>query len=89
MARTIFAHVKDKQNPFTVGGMRSKLGAIRMSVTSGVPVFLADGRDREVLTRIFQGEDIGTLFVPDLKKGLTRQDWIEHFLKHVKKPVQK
>ncbi|PIU40702.1 MAG: glutamate 5-kinase, partial [Candidatus Omnitrophica bacterium CG07_land_8_20_14_0_80_50_8] len=88
MTRTIFSHVKDTRNPFTVGGMRSKLGAIRMSVTSGVPVFLADGRAREVLARIFNGEDVGTLFLPDLKKGRSRKDWLEHFLKYVKKPVK-
>ena len=85
MGRTIFSHAKDKQNPFTVGGMRSKLSAIRMSVTSGIPVFLADGREDRVLTMIFEGKDIGTLFLPDLKKGQTRQDWLRHFLRHIKK----
>ena len=89
MERAVFSHVKDKQNPFTVGGMRSKLDAIRMSVTSGIPVFLADGREERALTRLFDGEDIGTLFVPDLKKGQSRQDWLKHFLTHVKNPVRK
>ena len=88
MERAIFSHVKDKQNPFTVGGMHSKLSAIRMSVTSGIPVFLADGRETGTLTRLFNGEDIGTLFVPDLKKGQSRQDWLKHFLTHVKNPVK-
>lgn len=81
----IFSHAKDSKNPFTVGGMHSKLSSIRMSVTSGIPVFLADGRDNQVLMRIFDGEDIGTLFLPDLKKGQTRQNWLRHFLRHIKK----
>ena len=85
MEKTIFSHAKDSRNPFTVGGMRSKLNSISMSVTSGIPVFLANGRDENVLTRIFCGEDIGTLFVPDLKKGQTRRNWRSHFLKHIKK----
>ena len=88
MEQAIFSHAKDRKNPFTVGGMRSKLSAIRMSVTSGIPVFLADGRKDRTLTRLFNGEDIGTLFVPDLKKGHTRQDWLKHFLTHVKNPVR-
>ena len=88
MEQAIFLHAKDRQNPFTVGGMRSKLSAIRMSVTSGIPVFLADGRKDRTLTRLFNGEDIGTLFVPDLKKGHTRQDWLKHFLTHVRNPAR-
>ena len=85
MARSIFSHAKDSRSPFTVGGMRSKLNSIQMSVSSGIPVFLANGRDTNVLTRIFYGEDIGTLFVPDLKKYRARRDWLKHFLKHIKK----
>ena len=85
MAKSVFSHAKDSKNPFTVGGMRSKLDSIQMSVSSGIPVFLADGRDTNVLPRIFSGEDIGTLFVPDLKKGYARRDWLKHFLKHIKK----
>ncbi len=88
MDRSIFLHAQDKKNPFTMGGMQSKLNAISMSVTSGIPVFLANGRDDKVLTRIFDGDDIGTLFLPNLKTGHTRQDWIKHFLTHVKNPVK-
>lgn len=84
MSQSIFSHAKDNRNPYTVGGMRSKLGAIHMSVTSGIPVFLADGRQKMVLSRIFNGEDIGTLFLPDLKRGHSKQDWLRHFLKHIK-----
>lgn len=85
MEKTIFSHARDSENPFTVGGMRSKLNSISMSVTSGIPVFLANGRDKNVLTRIFCGEDIGTLFMPDLRKGQSRRNWLSHFLKHIKK----
>src|SRR3989338_777878 len=64
MTDSIFSHVRERKNSFTVGGMRSKLNAIRMSGNAGIPVFLANGRDKRVLSRIFDGEDIGTLFVP-------------------------
>ncbi len=84
MEESIFAHVKDNKNSFTVGGMGSKLKAIHMSVSSGIPVFLADGRDRKVLSRIFEGEDIGTLFVPHLKRGQARKNWVSHFVSHLK-----
>ena len=88
MERPLFLYAKDSKNPFTIGGMRSKLSAISMSVTSGIPVFLANGRDDKVLTRIFDGEDVGTLFLPNLKSGHTRRDWLKHFLAHVKNPTK-
>ena len=81
--KEIFSHVKDKKNSFTVGGMRSKLEAIRMSTSSGIPVFLADGRQKNILRRLFAGEDVGTFFVPDGRKRKARRDWITHFLEHV------
>ncbi len=84
MEASVFSHALDSKNLFTVGGMHSKLKAIQMSVSSGIPVFLADGRDRNVLTRIFEGEDIGTLFVPHLKKGHARKNWLKHFINHIR-----
>ncbi len=80
----IFAHAQDQKKDFTVGGMRSKLSAVRMSVNSGVPVFLASGRDRDVLSRLFAGEDIGTFFLPQAKKGKIRKDWVLNFSKQIK-----
>ncbi len=83
MSESVFSHVSDTKNSFTVGGMRSKLEAIRMGTSSGIPVFLADGRQARVLTRLFKGEDLGTFFLPSVKKGKARKDWMVHFLNHV------
>lgn len=85
MNRSVFSHVRDSDNSFTVGGMRSKLEAIQMSVSSGIPVFLADGRSGRVLTRLFSGNDIGTLFVPALKNRHSRQSWLDFFIHHTSK----
>jgi glutamate 5-kinase len=83
MEESVFSHVQDRKNSFTVGGMNSKLKAIHMSVNAGIPVFLADGREKNVLTKIFKGQDIGTLFVPHLKKVGGRRDWLKEFVGHV------
>ena len=80
----IFAHVRDQKKDFTVGGMHSKLKAVRMSVDSGVPVFLAGGREHDVLLRLFAGEDIGTFFLPQIKKGQIRKNWALHFSKQIR-----
>jgi len=88
MEDSIFSHAKDIKNAFTVGGMRSKLKAIYTSVSSGVPVFLADGRDKRVLSKLFNGEDIGTLFVPHVKRGQARKYWLKHFINHIQPDIK-
>ncbi len=84
----VFAHINDKKTAFTVGGMRSKLAAIQGSVESGIPVFLANGREEGVLKKIFQAEDVGTFFVPDARK-IQRKSWIRDFVGQIesRKPV--
>jgi glutamate 5-kinase len=89
MEESVFSHAKENKNSFTVGGMSAKLKAIGASVSSGIPVFLANGRDPKVLTRIFKAEDIGTLFVPHLKKAHAKKNWIEHFVNHIQQPFEK
>jgi glutamate 5-kinase len=84
MEESVFSHVREQKSAFTVGGMRSKLRAVQASVSAGIPVFLADGRERRVLSRIFGGEDVGTLFVPHLGRKRRRGEWLEHFVNHIK-----
>ena len=79
MGNSVFSHVNDSKKSFTVGGMRSKLEAVQMSTSSGIPVFLADGRQNKVLHRLFTGEDLGTFFLPEVKKGHTKKNWLRYF----------
>jgi len=44
------------------GGMVTKLQAARVATGSGVNVVIANGRERDVLTRLAAGEELGTLF---------------------------
>jgi glutamate 5-kinase len=80
MDGSIFAHVKDKKSSFTVGGMDSKLRAIESSVSSGVPVFLAYGRDKKIISRVFDGEDVGTFFAPHK----SRKNWVRDMVTHIR-----
>ncbi len=79
----IYSHVKEKRNSFTVGGMLSKLKAIHMSVNAGVEVLLADGRDKNVLTRLLEGGDLGTYF--PRHPAHARKSWAGHFEHHIRK----
>ncbi len=82
MDPSVFGHIKDSQSAFTVGGMKAKLKSIESAVSAGIPVFLADGRGKNILKKIFKGEDVGTLFVPKAKKG-QEKDWLSHFIDRV------
>ncbi|MDR3183766.1 MAG: glutamate 5-kinase, partial [Planctomycetaceae bacterium] len=56
--------VADKRNNRSKGGMSSKLKAARMITESGGSVIIANGDRPESLSRIFSGEETGTLFLP-------------------------
>src|SRR4030095_15483612 len=47
-----------------VGGMISKIQAAKIVVRAGIPLVIGAGRKTTVLQRIVDGEDEGTLFVP-------------------------
>ena len=58
------------------GGMRSKLQAARLVTQAGGSVIIASGRNPSPLTRILEGQSVGTLF---LARGATqgaRKRWI-------------
>src|SRR5207249_8547399 len=59
-----------------VGGMASKIQAAKISVRSGIPLVIASGRKKTVLTRVLGGEDEGTLFVPKPTRLRGRKRWI-------------
>src|SRR5437588_2680925 len=58
------------------GGMSSKLIAAKMLSEAGEAMVVADGRMPDVLTRVLDGEESGTLFMPAPKKCSARSRWI-------------
>lgn len=59
-----------------MGGMESKLKAARIATSSGGAVIIANGREPDVLIRIMEGEELGTLFIPVREKLASRKRWI-------------
>lgn len=59
-----------------VGGMRTKLEAASIVTNAGEKVIIANGRQENVLLKIFQYENIGTLFLPKKEKLTSRKRWI-------------
>ena len=59
-----------------VGGMESKLEAANIATGSGEAVIIANGMQSDVLSKIMNYDDVGTLFVPYNKKITSRKRWI-------------
>jgi len=57
------------------GGMITKIQAVEVAARAGCRTVLADGRQKNVLLKILDGEDIGTLFLAGEKMG-ARARWI-------------
>ena len=62
-----------------VGGMASKIQAAKIVIRTGIPLVIASGRKKAVLARILEGEEEGTLFVPQPNKLKGRKRWIAFF----------
>ena len=62
------------------GGMLSKIKAAKKVTSAGIPMIVAKGNTKNVLLRLFQGERLGTYFVPKNKKLASRKCWIAHTL---------
>jgi glutamate 5-kinase len=62
-----------------VGGMASKVQAAKIVVRSGIPLVIASGKKKNVLTKVLAGEDEGTLFVAQPNKLQGRKRWIAFF----------
>lgn len=58
------------------GGMYTKVMAAKRAARSGTATFIASGRDEQILPRLFSGEEIGTLLIPDLEPMTARKQWL-------------
>lgn len=58
----LLARASDTEKVISVGGMKTKLEAVKKAAEKGVPTIIAGGRTDRVLERIFAGEPVGTLF---------------------------
>ncbi|MFC3608755.1 glutamate 5-kinase [Stutzerimonas tarimensis] len=58
------------------GGMQTKLRAARLAARSGAHTVIAGGRIDQVLTRLRQGERLGTLLAPERNRHAARKQWL-------------
>jgi glutamate 5-kinase len=68
--------VRSEKSSLGKGGMSSKLQAARTMTEAGEAMIVADGRMPKVLLRLLDGEELGTLFAPAVKRRSGRSRWI-------------
>lgn len=65
----------------SVGGMSTKIQAAKKAAIFGIPTIIANGKINKVINQIFQGKQIGTLFLPQKSKLTSRKNWIAYTLR--------
>ncbi|MDD5454970.1 MAG: glutamate 5-kinase [Candidatus Ratteibacteria bacterium] len=63
------------------GGMETKIHAAKMLTESGIPVIIADGREKQILNKLISCEEIGTFFAPAEQKKKSKKTWLAFSLK--------
>lgn len=58
------------------GGMETKLKAARLVTRFGGKVLIANGKEPFIIKRIFEGEDLGTMFLPQKENLSDKKRWI-------------
>ena len=58
------------------GGMVTKVRAARLAAKSGCPTLIASGQAEQVLLRLIDGEELGTLLTPDADRLTARKQWL-------------
>jgi glutamate 5-kinase len=63
------------------GGMKSKVMAAKKVTAFGIPYIIAPGKQKDVLLDIFDGNELGTLFLPMREHLSSRKYWIAFTLR--------
>ncbi|MDH4202274.1 MAG: glutamate 5-kinase [Phycisphaerae bacterium] len=67
-----------KGSTHSTGGMKTKLAAAKITATAGCRMALVNGSETNVIRRVIEGEEIGTLFLAKQQSLTNRTRWILH-----------
>jgi glutamate 5-kinase len=68
----------DAQTLVGTGGMRSKIMTAKKVGAYGAPMAIVNGKKPGILQTLFDGKQVGTLFLPKLEKQHSRKHWIAY-----------
>ncbi|MGM0688207.1 MAG: glutamate 5-kinase [Bacillota bacterium] len=69
---------ESSNDDLATGGMITKLQAAEIATMSGIPMYITNGSDPDVLSRIISGEHVGTYFNPQEHYLNRRKRWIAY-----------
>jgi glutamate 5-kinase len=75
ITESIIKSAGDKGSIHSTGGMKTKLEAAKIASNAGYRIVLANGQEKDVISRIIKGQEIGTIFMPKRKLS-NRKRWI-------------
>lgn len=78
LTEEIFAMAGGSVSGVGTGGMTSKLNAARAANLANIPLLVAAGKRDNVLLDIFQGREVGTIFLPPGKRASSYRQWIAY-----------
>lgn len=58
------------------GGMFTKIQAAKVATSSGIHMIIASGEEKDAISRILEGEEVGTLFVSRENRLQFRKRWL-------------
>lgn len=84
LVREITPHIREISkgtdgNHLSIGGMSSKIEAAEICMAAGECLWIAEGRDFSILSRMIKGEDLGTLFYPTSGRLAKSKRWLAFF----------
>lgn len=68
--------IHDQVNSVSKGGMSSKIRAAQQVTGAGGCVIIAKGREPNILRKILEGQEVGTVFLPHGEIHNSRQNWL-------------
>ncbi len=68
----------DAQTPVGTGGMRSKIMTAKKVGAIGIPMAIVNGKKNGTLLALFEGREVGTLFLPRPDRQDSRKHWIAY-----------
>lgn len=78
ITETILKTAGKRGTAHSTGGMKTKLKAAQITATANCRMVLANGQEPDIIQKIMDGQDIGTLFLPKEEKLSNRRRWILH-----------
>ncbi len=78
-ADDIDRYISSKKTVFGIGGMKSKIEAVKKALKVGEIAVIANGKKKNTLINLFNGEEVGTVFTSKSEKLSGKKRWIAFF----------